>query len=182
VPKFVTALAFDFGHTLVREGFVDDRVELMPGVREVLPQIALPMAVWANTRMAGEMEVRRLLKIAGVERYFSCVVTSVDAGFRKPAAKFFHFALTKSKFRKDDVLFVCNQLNTDVWGAEAFGIRAAWLSAPEFRSADETMTLDGVKPSFILAGLGELPALLQEVSAGRRLLKRESLIRPGKVV
>jgi FMN phosphatase YigB (HAD superfamily) len=158
-------VAFDFGHTLVREGFVDDRIELMPGVRELLPQIGLPMAVWANTRKAAEKEVRRLLRIAGIEQYFAYVVTSVDAGFRKPAAEFFQFALAKGNFERDSVLFVCNQLNTDVLGAEGFGIRSAWLSAPEFRSEDETMTLDDVKPTFILSGLKELPSLLQEVSA-----------------
>ena len=143
---------------------VDDRIELMPGVRDVLPQIGVPMAVWANTRTAAETEVRRLLRITGIEQYFACVVTSVDAGFRKPAAEFFQFALTKGNFARDSVLFVCNQLNTDVLGAEAFGIRTAWLSGPEFRSEDETTTLDDVKPTFILSGLKELPWLLQEVS------------------
>ena len=164
--KFVKAVAFDFGHTLVREGFVDDRIELMPGVYEVLPQIHLPMAVWANTRTAGEMEVRRLLQLAQIEHYFSSVVTSVDAGSRKPTAGFFDFALTKSNFQKEKVLFVCNQLNTDVLGAEAVGIRTAWLSGPAFRSADETMTMDDVKPSFILTGFAQLLSLLQEVSDG----------------
>jgi len=158
-------VAFDFGHTLVHEGFVDERIELMPGVREVLPRIGLPMAVWANTRTAAEMEIRRLLKLARIEQYFSCVVTSVDAGFRKPAPGFFQFAVMKSNFQKGEVLFVCNQLNTDVLGAEEFGIRTAWIAAPGFRSGDETMTLEDVKPSFILAGLEELPSLLQEVSA-----------------
>lgn len=169
MPKFVKTVAFDFGHTLVHEGFVDDRIDLMPGVRELLPQIDLPMAVWANTRTAAEAEVRRLLRIAGIEQYFACVVTSVDAGFRKPAGEFFQFALATGNFERDNVLFVCNQLNTDVLGAEAFGIRTAWLSAPEFRNKDETMTLDDVKPTFILSGLKELPSLLQEVSARARL-------------
>jgi len=44
----------------------------------LLPQIALPMAVWANTRTAAETEVRRLLRIAAIEQYFACVVTSVE--------------------------------------------------------------------------------------------------------
>lgn len=162
--KFVKTMAFDFGHTLVREGFMGNHLELMPGVRELLPQIGLPMAVWANTRAAAETEVRRLLQAAGIEQYFACVVTSVDAGFRKPAAEFFQFALAKGNFERDSVLFVCNQLNTDVLGAETFGIRTAWLSGPEFRSEDETMTLDDVKPTFILSGFEELPSLLQEVS------------------
>jgi len=72
--------------------------------------------------------------------------------------------LAKENFERDSVLFVCNQLNTTVLGAEVFGIRRAWLSGPEFRSADETMTLDDVKPTFVLSGLKDLPSLLEEVS------------------
>ena len=33
----------------------------MPGVAEVLPQIGLPLALWANTRVAAEAGVRAWL-------------------------------------------------------------------------------------------------------------------------
>jgi FMN phosphatase YigB (HAD superfamily) len=164
VDRFVQAVAFDFGHTLVDEHTDRSPLRLMPGVREVLTGICLPMAVWANTRAAREAEVRGILKAVEIEQYFSCVVTSCDAGFRKPAPEFFHFALSFWPFTKADVLFVGNQLNTDVLGAESFGIRTAWLSAPEFLSADETMTLDDVRPTFILRHPAELLSLLQEIS------------------
>jgi HAD superfamily hydrolase (TIGR01509 family) len=164
VHRFVKAVAFDFGQTLVDERFADDQIQLMPGVRELLPQIGHPMGVWANTRTANELEIRRLLKIAGIEQYFASVVTSVDAGFRKPAPEFFQFALAKGDFEKETTLFVGNQLNTDVAGAERFGIRTAWLSAVEFRSDDETMTLDDARPSFIVSDMTQLLGLLREIS------------------
>jgi 5'-nucleotidase len=164
VRRFVKAVAFDFGHTLVDERIDRPPLRLMPGVQEVLPGIGLPMAVWANTRKAGEAAVRDILRAVGMEQYFFTVVTSVDAGFRKPTPEFFQFAISKGGFAKDEILFVGNQLNTDVLGGEAFGIRTAWLSAPEFRSQDETMTLDEVKPSFILSRFGELLVLLEEIS------------------
>jgi FMN phosphatase YigB (HAD superfamily) len=164
VHGFVKAVAFDFGHTLVNEQTVDDRIQLMPGVREILPEISLPMAVWANTRSAGHNAMLERLRAAQIEQHFSSVATSVDAGFRKPAPQFFTFALSKWNFRKDEILFVCNQLNTDVLGAEAYGIPTAWLSAPEFRSNDETMTLDEVRPTFILPRFADLLSLLDEIS------------------
>jgi beta-phosphoglucomutase-like phosphatase (HAD superfamily) len=85
VQRFARAVAFDFGHTLVCEQLADDQVHPMPGVRTVLPQINLPMAVWANTRLMAEAELRQKLQAAQLEQYFSSVITSVDAGFRKPA-------------------------------------------------------------------------------------------------
>jgi putative hydrolase of the HAD superfamily len=163
----IKAVAFDLGHTLVNEGKFEGVLELMPGVHEVLPQIDLPMSVWANTRAMREMELRQKLQEAQIQRYFSAVVTSVDAGFRKPAAEFFEFALGKWLYTKEEILFVCNQLNTDVLGARRYGIQTAWISAPEFRSGDETMTLDEVTPTFIIQGLKELPALLQRICAPR---------------
>jgi FMN phosphatase YigB (HAD superfamily) len=160
----VKAVAFDFGHTLVDEQSVLHHPRPMPGLLEALPQIRLPMAVWANTRSADEAAVTEILRTLEIEQHFSSVATSVDAGFRKPAPEFFRFALSQWRFAKDEILFVCNQLNTDVLGAKAFGIGTAWLSAPEFRSADETMTLNDVQPTFTLAGFAELPSLLAKIS------------------
>ncbi|HEY6307732.1 MAG TPA: HAD hydrolase-like protein [Candidatus Angelobacter sp.] len=162
--RFVKAVAFDFGHTLVHEQTVDDCIQLMPGVGDILPRIILPMAVWANTRTAAEAVLWDRLKAAQIEQYFSCVATSIDAGFRKPAPEFFQFALSKWPFAEDEILFVCNQLNTDVLGGESFGIRTAWLSAPEFRGDDETMSLDDVKPTFTLSRFADLPSLLEQIS------------------
>src|SRR5260370_7808435 len=110
------------------------------------------------------MEVRRLLKGGGVEHYFFFGGTWVDGGSRKPAPEFFRFALGKGGVEKDSVLFVCNQLNTDVLGAERYGIRTAWLSGPEFHSVDETMTLADTRPSFIISDLTQLPSLLQKIA------------------
>ena len=135
----------------------------MPGVREVLPRITLPMAVWANTKTADEAQLRDLLRRAQILEFFSSVVTSVDAGFRKPQAEFFRFALGRWVFAKKEILFVGNQLNTDVAGAAGYGISTAWLSGAEFRSADETATLEDVKPTFILHGFEDVPDLLQQI-------------------
>lgn len=137
----------------------------MPGVRDVLPQIELPMAVWANTRSADEHVLRKRLRNVDIEQYFSSVITSIDSGFRKPAPEFFQYALSKWVFAKDEILFVCNQLNSDVLGGESSGIRIAWLSAPEFRSANETKTLEEVRPSFILSAFAKLHPLLNEIAS-----------------
>jgi FMN phosphatase YigB (HAD superfamily) len=88
-------VAFDFGHTLIDERkdaglpLKLRRVHLMPDVLDVLGCVPVPMAVWANTRTAREADVRTWLARAGIERFFTWVITSVDAGVRKPAAGFF---------------------------------------------------------------------------------------------
>jgi HAD superfamily hydrolase (TIGR01509 family) len=161
------AIAFDLGHTLMDERSDKQRaiehraVQLMPGVSDVLPRLNVPIAVWANTRAAGEAQVRTWLDRAGLNRLCRWVVTSVDAGARKPAPEFFQYALARCGLSKDDVLFVGNQLNTDIAGAEAFGIRTVWLSAPVYRSDDDAPT--DVRPSYAIPMLQDLPALLDRL-------------------
>jgi FMN phosphatase YigB (HAD superfamily) len=165
----IRAVAFDFGHTLIDErkdgtiSLESRPIHLMPGVSEVLPQISIPLAVWANTRIAEGAEVRRYLDRAGIGRFFAWVVTSVDAGFRKPAAGFFDFALSKCWLTREEVLFVGNQLNTDILGGEQYGIRTVWLSAPAYRGADETLSPQDVHPTYTIRTLREFPSLLQRI-------------------
>jgi len=135
-------VAFDVGHTLIDERidastFVPP-VRLMPGVKEVLPQIQVPMAAWSNTKTAREAEVRNLLRAAGIAHFFNWVTTSVDAGCRKPDPNFFKFALQQCGLRQGEVLFVGNQLNTDVCGGVECGIRTVWISGEAYRSPEDT--------------------------------------------
>jgi HAD superfamily hydrolase (TIGR01493 family) len=161
------AIAFDWGHTLMDERrdaeiSLDTRpIHLMPGVVETLDQLDLPLALWANTRVAVEADAREWLERAGIARFFRWVITSVDAGARKPAPGFFEFALTRCGLAPDDVLFVGNQLNADVAGGESFGIRTVWFSGAEYRSADDRPV--DCTPSYTIATLSELPALLREL-------------------
>jgi len=158
----VKLVAFDVGHTLIDER-IDAAtfvlpVRLMPGVKKVLPQIHVPMAAWSNTKSAREAEVRRLLEAADIAQFFTWIVTSVDAGYRKPHPNFFQFALQKCGFSEGEVLFVGNQLNTDVCGGVQCGIQTVWLSGEAYRSPEDTP--GNVSPDFEIDSLIELPALL----------------------
>lgn len=161
------AIAFDWGHTLVDERRdehipLDTRpVHLMPGVANVLPQLTLPLALWANTRVAGEVSVRRWMDRAGLGPLFRWVITSNDAGVRKPAPEFFRYALGRCGLTKDSVLFVGNQLNTDIAGGEAFGIRTVWLCGSAYHSLDDVPC--DARPSYTIDTLYSLPALLQKL-------------------
>ena len=161
------AVAFDWGHTLMDERRdahmpLDVRpVHLMPGVADVLPRLTLPLAVWANTRVDAEAAVRDWLDRAGLGSLFQWVITSVDARARKPAPEFFQYALARCGLSKDEVLFVGNQLNSDIAGGDAFGIRTVWLSGPAHRSLDDTPC--SVTPAYTIDTLDSLPALVQSL-------------------
>src|SRR5260370_3517353 len=140
----IKAVFFDLGHTIMDElanttiPLESHPIKLMPGVLEALAQISVPVGIWTNTKTAREADVRRWLWRAGIERYFTWVVTSVDAGFRKPNTQFVDYALGKCQLSGDQVIFIGNQLNTDIQGAVEYGIRCVWLSDERYRSLDET--------------------------------------------
>ena len=64
------AIALDWGHTVMDENQdteipLDLRpIHVMPGVLEVLPDLAFPLALWANTRLAKQSDVRAWLERA----------------------------------------------------------------------------------------------------------------------
>ncbi len=161
------AVAFDWGHTLMDELAHRDiplksrPVVLMPGARTCLARIPLPMAVWANTRRVGQAGVRGWLRRAGLDGGFRWVVTSVEAGCRKPDPRFFGFALRKCGLSRDEVLFVGNQLDTDIRGAERAGLRSVWLSGRTFRSPDDTLRPGEARPTHKIRSLDELPDLVE---------------------
>ena len=165
----IRAVAFDFGHTLVderRDGTLSlgsRPVHLTPEVFDILPRMSIPLAVWANTRTATGAELHHFLDRAGIGQFFAWVVTSVDAGFRKPAPEFFAFALSKCGLSRDEVVFVGNQLNTDIAGGREFGIRTVWLCGSAYRSADETLSPQDVHPTYTIHALRQLPSLLQQI-------------------
>jgi FMN phosphatase YigB (HAD superfamily) len=171
VVRQFTAIAFDWGHTVMDERRDEHiplearPVHLMPGVADVLPQLRLPLFLWANTRVADGAAVQQWLERAGLSQLFRCVVTSVDAGSRKPSAQFFDYSVRHCGVTKDAVLFVGNQLNTDVAGAQAFGISTVWLSGPAFRSVDDGPC--DATPTYTIETLYELPGLVHQLQNTR---------------
>lgn len=161
----IKAVIFDFGHTISDENIPLDSpgIQLMPGIKEVLSKINLRMGIWANTKNTTEYDIRTWLKRAEIDKYFTWIITSVDAGFRKPDKRFFDFALEKCHLEKDEVILVGNQLNSDIQGAKEYGIKCIWLSGDNFRSPDETETLDGIQPDYSINSFGQLPELLEQI-------------------
>jgi len=164
----IRLISFDLGRTILDEEVgreIDIRFRPavpMPGVLDVLPQIGLPMSIWANTRASTAREVREWLGSAELDRYFKWIITSSDAGYRKPHQRFFSCALKECGCDADEVLFIGNQLNTDIKGANASGIRSVFLTGLEYRSRDDDCD-PTAKPSHEIRHLSELPGLLKTI-------------------
>jgi FMN phosphatase YigB (HAD superfamily) len=164
------AVVFDFGHTIMREDscidpFLQDcPIDLMPGAREAIEMIQLPKGIWANTRVATAAHIRSWLARAGLDQQILWVVASFDLGCRKPEPEFFIRALTACELQPTDVLFVGNQLDTDIAGANIAGIPCVYLAGTCYRSMDEHVRVEA-KPTFAIETLFEMPDLVANLTA-----------------
>ncbi len=161
----VKAVVFDLGHTIMREDWRDDpylqdrAIDLMPGAREAIETIRLPKGIWANTRLATSADIRKWLVRAGLDHHISWVAASCELGYRKPEQEFFMRALTACGLQGTDIVFVGNQLDTDILGANRAGIRSIYLAGAAYRSADEQPGVQA-NPTFIIETLLDLPGLI----------------------
>ena len=158
------AVIFDFGQTIMPEtlNLEDCPVELMPGVVEAMSQIALPKGIWANTKEATASQIRSWLRRARLDAYIQWVITSFEIGHRKPSLEFFTAALAQCDLRASDIVFVGNQLNTDILGANNAGIRSVYLADARYRSPDDSPDRQ-VIPAYMIQTLFDLPRLIQSL-------------------
>lgn len=120
-----------------------------------------PLGVCSNfTHAPTAYEVLAASRIAP---HLSTVVISEDVGFRKPRAEIFEATLAALGAKPEETLHVGDNLDADVGGAAALGIRTAWITR---RVADPDALLaswDGPGPDHRIADLAEIPALLRSL-------------------
>lgn len=76
--------------------------------------------------------------------------------FGKPAAAFFHAAAGKLRLRPDEILMVGDDVEADIGGAQAAGLKGVLVKTGKFRPAD----LEGpVKPDAVIDSVANLPSL-----------------------
>jgi len=105
-----------------------------------------------------DWDIARAVASAGLEGLTDVVVTSAQAGARKPHSRIFRLTLERCAVAPPEVLFVGDTLSADVEGPMSFGMRAVhvWrddmvgdpgpLPAGALRAADLRPLLDLVRP------------------------------------
>ena len=103
------------------------------------PMIALPGAVAClrKLRAAGFViavcsnwgwDLRADLECTGVAGEIDVLVSSAQAGFRKPHPRIYESTLALTRFGAEDAVFVGDTLRTDVLGPQSAGIRSVLLA------------------------------------------------------
>lgn len=104
---------------------------------------------------------RRILDEAGLAEHLDAVVISEDVGLRKPRREIFDALLDGLGSEPAETLHVGDNLDADVAGAAARGLRTAWLRRRVPDPEKALRSYQGPSPDFVLDDLAELPALLE---------------------
>ncbi len=123
--------------------------EPMPGVQGMLAGLrerGIRTGVISNLGWTGEALTDRLHRLLP-EHDFEFVIASSDYGVRKPNPLIFRAALSKAALSPEEVWFCGDQIDADVFGAQAAGLFPVWyeeLTIPNgFARKNAGLTITG---------------------------------------
>lgn len=136
----------------------------VPQTLKLLKQNGIKIGICTNAHQP--MWIRDVeIQEHGIYDYFpECRVAAADVGYLKPHPLIFQTALRCLGLKPDEVVFVGDDLEADIGGAKAAGLRAVLRRSVRRPSVDGT-----VVPDAKINTLDELPAILDEWYPGWRM-------------
>jgi putative hydrolase of the HAD superfamily len=102
---------------------------------------------------------RALLEDAGLDRSLDAVVISHEHGLRKPRREIFEATLDALGVAPDEAIHVGDNLDADVAGASALGVRTIWITRCVKDPERVLAKHQGPAPTWIVRDLAELESL-----------------------
>ena len=146
--RFKDILAFyNISDNLLSEQLSDEYLMLCPTkphvfpyTYEVLEYLKGKYSLHILTNGFNDVQTIKL-KHASLINYFSSVVTSDSAGYKKPMASIFKFAIDKAEAMKEESIMIGDNLQTDILGARNFGMDQIYFN-PSMRKHDANITYE----------------------------------------
>jgi len=162
----IKAILFDLGDTLIAEidgptNVDTTEYEVLIGVVEALGRLKgrYRLAIVSNTFSWGDRDVSKALSRKGLTEYFDAIITSVDAGSRKPDNRIYLKALDLLDCAPGEAIMVGDRVDTDIAGANKIGITSI-LCRWNDRYPVEVESEESL-PDYIIGSIDELPALVE---------------------
>jgi ribonucleotide monophosphatase NagD (HAD superfamily) len=80
----------------------------------------------------------------------------------KPSAEFFNVVLNDMQLNADEVLMIGDDIDSDIGGAQALGVRSVLVRTGKYR--DDYATASAIKPDFMLGSVADLPNLVAQLT------------------
>jgi len=139
-----------------------------PDVLDVLPELhahGVELGIVTNASLAMHYRDRELDAVGLLDLFPRCRVAAVDVGYLKPHRGIFERALDLLGIGPEEAVFVGDNLEADIRGAQNAGMMAVWRMPAE---PDSVEPVPGVTPDGTIATLHDLPPLLDRWYPGWR--------------
>jgi 2-haloalkanoic acid dehalogenase type II len=168
-------LLAEFGYPEISEALLQSALKAMYAVTQsfwqpeadAIPTLAAlreqgyRLAILSNA--ADDADVQTLVDKAQIRPYFETILTSAEAGIRKPNPRIFRMVLEPLGIPAGRAAMIGDTLGADILGAENAGLYGIWITrradVPGNRAHVET-----IRPDAAISTLAELPALLMSLS------------------
>lgn len=124
-------------------GFIEGisaTTHLFPFAEKTLEYLYKKYPLYVITNGFEEVQFRKL-KNSGLDKYFTRIITSEEAGSKKPDPEIFQFALRKTGAPAIESLMIGDDLEVDMAGARQMGIDQLYVNH-ERKTHDEPVTIE----------------------------------------
>lgn len=112
---------------------------------------------------ADDADVQSLVDKSRLRPFFDRVLTSAEAGIRKPHPHIFRKMLAVWDFPPERVAMIGDTLGADILGAQNIGMFAIWITRRADTAANRAHA-DTISPDASIGTLSELPSLLTDLA------------------
>jgi len=109
---------------------------------------------------ADDLDVQQLVDNWNLRSFFDYILTSSQAGMRKPQARMFQMALEHFSISAALAAMIGDTLEADILGANQMGIYSIWITRRVVLPKEGELT---IQPQAVIARLDQLPDLLEDL-------------------
>jgi putative hydrolase of the HAD superfamily len=146
----VTAKLYEnFWETYKSQCFIKDEI------MNVLPELTKRYKLAVVSNFMVENGIEELLQLNRAGHFFDYVVTSINAGWRKPSVDIYELAIQYAGCPIEQIVFVGDDYENDVLAPRRLGMKAIWLQKDAHKETEFTL-----KEIHKVSSFSELKALL----------------------
>jgi putative hydrolase of the HAD superfamily len=105
-----------------------EHCHLVPGTAEMLGTLKIPYRLGLLSNFTHGPAARKILDRVGLTSFFDVVLISGELGYRKPHPRVFHRLIECLEMKGSQILYVGDDPEPDIMGAEQAGIQPVWFT------------------------------------------------------
>ena len=142
--------------------------QLIPGTYQLLESLAGRYRIGLVSNFTHPPAVEQILARVGLEGFFDAILISGHLGFRKPHPAVFTTLATRLGLTPAEIVFVGDELQADIVGAQKAGMRTVWMTyrqrlerpSPLNQFLGVSEEADGIRPDHLITSWSEFPSAL----------------------